>query len=232
MSISINVVSLFRDSEEWHNIKISQVSKYFKGLQSQNYKLKYICLEGDSKDNTYSELLKYQQTYDVSIIRQYNDSYNEVKSTVDPNRIKGLSKIGNVALDEAAKYPADYVLWIESDLIISQDFIQSLLKHSTQNTIVFPIAVYQSKDILYDTWATRTFDGSKVSVDMGQLEVYSAGSAALIPFHFIQKGLRFGDGAFVELCEKARNKYGACLILDTNTKVRHPDNFFVKGRLI
>jgi len=170
---------------------------------------------------------------------------HKVESTDDQNRIKNLSFCGNKLLAEASNY--DYVFWIESDILIYNDYLIERLLFSMKNTdgigVVAPtIWLDTHRGTFYDVWGFQTLDrehwtnNPPYSHDYGLpgrlLEVNSVGSCCLIDCNLLKQDMNFGEGGIPELCKQAREE-GFKIYVDRTLKVFHPSLFgYVENRWI
>lgn len=248
----VHICSMFRDSQTWKGIEINQVDRYFHQFAtSMPLKLQPVfhLLEGDSQDDTAEAL----QDYKIDLAKQgiecnlllgrENKTFKGVASTAHPARIKGMSNLADQLLDSIdfsqAPISEQFVLWIESDFVFFKDLIFNLLNLSINyNAVVAPLPLSKQGDNIYfyDTWAFEFADGSKwtntkYEMNVGPFTMNSIGSCALIPADYIRHGVRFGDGAFRELCSEIKKMKGL-IICDTNTHIYHPMNMIVEGRAV
>lgn len=245
--MNIAVCSMFRDSQVWCGQEINQVDRYFRQLMKQTCGFKNITvvgMEGNSVDNTMEKLQEYVDMFpNVHIYNQTNE-YDTVASIENDNRLKGLSRVGDMLISKVLQIEdLDYVLWIESDLIFDISLIKDLLfaaSHYTQrDCIIAPMIYLDKKGIFYDTWGFRELDGTRwterhrerVALTNPLKEMSSIGSCALIDANLLRCGVRFGQGAFVELCERARH-IGGKVYVDVNTKVYHPGSHNLNKRWV
>jgi hypothetical protein len=237
---TIAVCSMFRDSQTWFNIQTNQVYRLFASLLDQTYgfeNLKCYFLEGDSLDNTNEVLQSLSKKYNNIKLFNKEATFNSVASTTNKNRIKSMSNLGSYLINQVEE---DLIFWVESDLIIKPDIIQRLydrmVKIPENISAVVSAPCYYGKDgQFYDTWAYRNLDGSNWRPDTnmrdsGMVKMQSVGSCALIR-RAKNLAVNFGDGAFVELCDRV-NEAGGVVFADCNQYVEHPRNEFISGRWI
>jgi glycosyltransferase involved in cell wall biosynthesis len=244
--MKIVVCSMFRDSQVWCGKEINQVDRYFSQLlkQSCGFKgLNILALEGNSTDNTYAKLQEYASIYPNINVMQEQNTFHTVVSNEDPRRITGLSKVADTLLDTVSKIEGlDYILWLESDLIIDMSLIKDLLfatRYTQDDCIIAPMVFIEKRGAFYDTWGFRELDDQRwdsghrerVALANPLKEMSSVGSCALISANLIKCGARFGDGAFVELCRRSR-ELGGKVYVDVNTKIHHPGTKLLNGRWV
>lgn len=231
--MKIAVCSMFRNSVTWHNKNIDHIEKYFQRMLQQDIgfdNLDFFFIEGDSTDNTAEKLLEKKSIYNnikyLEINRHVKTHYNGM--VADQTRLTGLSSLGDTLLNNINdKY--DYVLWIESDLIIETNLISSLVETRLQinhgPVIVSPFV--KLGDLFYDTWAFKEINGKSWSNNKTTSNkltpMNSVGSCALIDFEIIKNGIRFENGAFINLCDQARNQLSAQIYCDERIIINHPN---------
>lgn len=241
--MKLAVCSLFRDSQKWHGHDINQVDRYFNQLQSQGqYHLEYHLVEGNSADDTYDKLQQYSQTYQISL-HKCEIKGSEVESTANSIRLSNLSKIGNVSLKSALATDVKHILWIESDLIIQNDFIDRIMKFAQSKCWDDSLGVCPITTIgpyFYDTWAFKSIDGQHFTNVIAQgmfgtndyVPLQGFGCCALLNADNIRKhGLDFGNNCFRHLCDSAI-RAGLKLWCDPTLLIAHPDSKNVASRWI
>lgn len=208
----VMICSIFRDSEEYLNRYFVQVSNQI-GYPPQS--LKYVFVEGDSKDNTYKRLIEWKGPHSNVVVKKVDTGKPYHGSVVHPERFKVLAQVANAAIEEMND-SVDYILWLESDLIIGNNLINSLVK--CNKDIVAPFVYCGIKKTIetthfYDTWAFRK-NGQLFTAGYPFLKglkfnklfkVDSAGSVLLVKAEIVRKGARFTDKeAIVGFCYGAR----------------------------
>jgi len=240
--LNISVCSSFRDSMIWNNRLINQVGRFFSQLNEQNLlgkaKInKIACVEGNSIDNTYESLLQYKDLnkhLNVNIIKEESTN-RSVGSFTTKERIGVLSRCKCLALD-CIKDDCDYILCIESDLIIYDEFFLYHLLGAFDKIdklgIIAPIITLDTIPIyFYDTWAFRDKNGQKWNnywvwnqdyIDnVRYIEMTSIGSCSLIKADLIRNGCSFGDGDYPNMCKNIIDA-GYKVYCDKRTNIFHP----------
>jgi len=247
----IVVCSLFRDSMLWHGVEINQVHRYFRQIKEQEtsygQEFSIIAVEGGSVDNTRETLVNYQNNKNLTIL---DDDVNfvEVKSVASKERFESLARVANIGLNAAKKVDAEYILWLESDLIIDKfnviDQLVSKMEEEKDIAAISPLITMKflppspQKYIFYDTWGYVFSDGSSwgnISIqdtdrNPRYREMLSVGSCCLMRSKDMDD-VDFGTGCFRELCEKIKLK-GKRIVLDMRSDVYHPSDFYIQGRRI
>ena len=239
--IKINVVSSFRDSIIWQNRYINQVGRFFSQLKNQRLLNileidKIACVEGNSQDNTYEILEQEKNKGDFNITLIKEESNNKsVGSFTTKERISTLSRCKCLGLD-AIKDDCDYILCIESDLIIYDNFFLYKLLEAFNKIdklgIIAPIITLDSVPVyFYDTWAFRDKKCNKWNnywvwnqdyVDSIQyIEMTSIGSCSLIKADLVRSGCSFGEGDYPQMCSDIL-KSGHKVFCDKRLHIYHP----------
>lgn len=249
--IKINVTSLFRQSQVWENRFINQAPRFFNQIARQELGFKdiqigkIVCVYTESADNTLEvlEQEKNRGRFNIQIV-EHGSNYSSVKSVVDKTRLVELSSCGNAAL-ENAKDDCDYILHVESDLLIYDEFLIARLynafnkidKLGVISPLVFVDINYQ---VFYDYYVFRTLDGVQWrneypwTRDFNKHEQYipmsSVGSCALIKADLVRDGCNFGENAFMNLCsEVIKRDYK--VFCDKRLYIYHPfSNQIINGR--
>lgn len=238
--MSIAVCSMFRD-----NASTGSFPRYFNQLRNQTYQdFRLSWLEGDSTDDTFEELLIQRKEFSgkkVSLIK--HDS--------------GLPYHGSVELDVRFKLFADncnntisliqddvdYIMWLESDLIIPNNYLERMLRHfdNPDISIIAPNIVQElphDKHHFYDTWAFRPLDGSKwhnqnpIVSNASLLEVAAVGSSWIYRADIFRQGIRHTNKeTCVGFCRQARER-GYRVFVDLKTELWHPSQGVKNSRWI
>jgi len=240
----IAVCSMFRDSQKWHGHDIGQVDRYLAQLESQTVGLENLdiyAIEGHSTDDTFDRLNRLKNEFPNLYVFKDEGEAVQVASNENPDRFLALSRIGNQILskvDLSKNY--DYLLWVESDLVIPPNLIERLIETSKKYpapNIIAPSAQILADGfvLFYDTWGFRYPGGKRwtnyIFPRDGRFIMDSIGSCALIDMDLMRKGLNFGTGCFVQLCNTART-WGATIVADCYTTIYHPSNSFIEGRWV
>jgi GT2 family glycosyltransferase len=251
MPIKVAVCSSFRDSMVWHGRKINQVGRYFRQTEANaaaaGVTPSYYLVEGNSADRTSGWLKRHQRRLFPREIRLFHHHVtgSGVASVVSDTRFRNLSAVGNTVLRPARDSGADFVLWIESDFIISDDLLKTLLEATERpdwkDTLgVCPVPL--AGDQFYDTWAFQGLDGRWWSGGEAEffktypdryLPLATAGSCILFNGSALRAhDLDFGEaGCLPGLCGGGQAA-GLKLLCDTSIVIQHPNTENVGGRLI
>lgn len=231
----------------WHGKQINQVHNYFNQIAHQENgpdEVGVFVLEGDSKDDTYNTLIKYQAVDpNIFVIKDNITCAIPVESTLNPNRLLQLARISNIVL-ESAKWFCDYIVWLESDLLIPTNLFQVLLQDIQfleKAAIVAPITMLKTQNQFYDTWGFINTDGSTwdngqpfskvLATDKRFIQMQSIGSCAIIDTAVLRSGASFGQNCFRELCRQTRER-GYNIYIDKQLIVHHPSSELLVNRWI
>lgn len=144
---NITIVSTFRDS----NIDTFVAQCY--NLDYPQSKLRFICVEGDSVDKTYDNLLFWQASdSNVTVIKK-DVNLPKHGSVINPERMWILATVYNAGLDAVDLDWSDYVMSMPSDVIFTPDLIKGLLRYNKD--IIAPwFWTYNEHGVMrfYDTW--------------------------------------------------------------------------------
>ena len=254
MAIKVNIASMFRDSQIWGGRLISQVPRFFNQITTQELLIrnkeieigKIICVYTESKDNTLEKLEqeKNKGRFNIEII-EHGSNYNTVKSSASAERITELSSCGNIGL-ENSKNDCDFIFWVESDIIIYDNFLLLKLLRAFDKIdklgIISPIILLDTNNTyFYDTYVFRSLDGSQWrnkwiwSDDFNDHNQYipmnSVGSCGLIKADLIREGCSFKNGAFINLCKEVKLKeFG--VYCDKRTFIYHPSSILLSQRWV
>lgn len=259
MKNKLTICTYFGDSVHWCGIPIDHVNKFFNQIESQvrsfnkinesELNPQIVVLENKSKDKT-EEHLRFHQKLNPNItFIKFFENYEEIKiaSEGSERRYWILSLIGNVVLEVGKCFGSEYILWVESDLLMPDpETIYKLISKMDEDksiSILSPIIFIKLNEskVFYDTWGYESLDGSKwtneppynqnLQKESRYLEMNSIGSCALMRSEALQ-GVNFGNNCFVELCKQIKNKNGK-ILLDKDLEIYHPSQYgFVEKRWI
>jgi GT2 family glycosyltransferase len=199
-------------------------------------------VEGDSTDGTYAALHDWAWTERVLKL----DFGHPVKGSVtDPDRLLQVSIIASVARAAAlADGWADWILWVESDLIWGPDLVERLYGrlagagdmiapwiaiqgHGNGTTDLAELEAWPKDDVIfYDIWAFRKLPDGREHYGPfspppdGEVEVYSAGSCLLASADLVRVTNGIGPEAIVSWCKQGRAQ-GYTVWCDGRTRVWH-----------
>jgi len=252
--IKVAVASMLRDSVTFHGHHIGQVGRFFEqvcgqqGLGSE-FSLSLYLVEGDSKDSTRDELGVWVEhwRHGEAALLTHDAGGPAVASLENPARFAALSAVANTAFRAARDSGADYVLWVESDLIFGDDLIASLMEAfgpgSEAVGAVAPLPWFRQNGRMafYDTWAFRGVAGQRwTNGDLLSLKesviryrrMASVGCCALIDGNILRRlNADFGEGCFPALCQTIRDG-GYAVVCDVETEIEHPSSMLVASRLV
>lgn len=236
--MKIALLSMFRNSTGYIDIYIKQVESLTNILYNQGDSLLLILGFGDSSDDTgrvLEDRLIGRFPYKIIDVSHGGEEYG---STVHEERFKNLAFAAN-KLWQAIPSDADYVIWLESDLIVSGETLASLLNNveglrrlrsdTLAPTLLAPM-IYTPDGRFYDTWAFVAegipFELNApyhwVLADKGRyVEVDSVGSAFVMNGELARQLTWPCQDVVRGLCKRA-TEHGARIFVDKYLKVVHP----------
>jgi GT2 family glycosyltransferase len=257
---TIAVATMFKQSQEWHGRRIGQVDRFFDQIVSQSqlntgFKLSFHVAVGESTDGTADAVKNRLSGWSASLGQVHYQVFADVAAGVpvasleSSVRFASLSAAANQPFRSARDSGADYVIWLESDLIFGDDLIASLLEaFGPKNEFaaigaVGPLPFFMSngQKLFYDTWSMRGYGGQRWSNgdyhrfkegSFRYRRLASVGCCALIDAGVLRAGnIDFGEGCFPALCESVRAA-GKEVVCDLETEIEHPSSMLVASRLV
>lgn len=215
----IVVCSLFRDSE-------SHVTRTFRErarwLVDQS-RLYHVCVEGDSVDDTFRALLRYQS--ETTLIIKRNVNKPKWGSVINQERFRTLAGLWNVAVEAARRFKPDYYLILDSDISVAPDVIPRLLDHN--KAVIAPMLMIPGDQQFWDVWAYRAdglgfrsfppFHGRLL--EPGLIRADSVG-VPLVRADVIEAGARFTDDEVVGFSREIIQR-GFEIFISPTEKVYH-----------
>jgi hypothetical protein len=234
----ICVCSLFRNS-------VSRLERFFADRASwdrNGYELRHIWVEGDSEDETWSQLCAERRRLGAGTVALARHSLGTAlyTSVVHAERFQALAACANFALNVARSFRPEWVLWLESDLRTPPDLLPRLLAH--RRPVVAPMVLIEGTNQFYDTWAFRAGNSPRLSGPGGAVGCFqhgppyhpayrsdapfiidSAGSALLFAGSLLEQGVHFPpEDVIVGLCRQIRQR-GHAVTVDPTLHVWHPN---------
>lgn len=224
---SITITSAFRDSN---------VDAFISRCELLDYpanKLRFICVEGDSADDTYSKLLVWE-TYDkrVTVIKK-DLNIQKHGSVINPERTRVLATVFNAGLDAVDLAWSDYVMFIPSDVVFLPDLVSGLLSYDKD--LIAPWFWTKNEHNVtrfYDTWAFcyqgQYFEQAPQSWFINKfpgvslLQMDTVGGVVMMKKEIVQAGCRYTEDEVDRgLCRMAREK-GFEIWATFNPFILHP----------
>jgi GT2 family glycosyltransferase len=251
------ICSIFRDNESHGNL-----SRYLQQISSLTIPLNKIFfswIEGDSKDKTYQSLFKFaKDKTNISLIKKDTKTPYYGSQAVQ-GRFDALTPLANLCL-ENAKSKSKYMVWLESDLIVSNpNVFKTLIEHLENNEkigLIAPVIFFdpndpklsvdyptnKAKKVFYDQFVFRDINTdrrwdihppySPNYKPNSLIEMNSAGSCVLFRSELIDKGCRLKkENVLIGFCESIR-KLGYSIYVDARSEVYHPRGKKIDGRWI
>lgn len=179
---------------------------------------RFLFLENDSQDNT-AELLKEFCNAGNAVIKQMSFSGNMDwhRKHYWKDSFDRMSKIRNEFLNMFLETDAEYLLSIDSDIIIKPDLLDRLLSHADQNTIVGAVISNIPNKPVDGRVACNfmcldhngVFAHPKEYPVSGIMDVDVIGAVYLIPRKAIVEGVRYqanAHGEDIGFCINAKKK--------------------------
>lgn len=145
---NITIVATFRDS----NVDAFAAQCY--NLDYPPSKLRFICVEGDSVDETYSKLLSWEASDTSVTVIKKDVNLPKHGSVINPERMWILATVYNAGLNAVDLGWSDYVMSMPSDVIFTPDLTKGLLSYDKD--LIAPWFWTKNEHGVtrfYDTWA-------------------------------------------------------------------------------
>lgn len=215
----VGVVSLFRDNRD-DAIRIADE----RAKWVTNCKILHICIEGDSKDDTFA-LLKSINTLNTIVIK-HDQKVPRYGSYVIPERLKALAELWNIGVEEALRAGCHYIWILDSDIKVNENIIGRLLRHNRD--AIAPMLLWEGTHKFRDTWAYHKDNNNftanppyhKAYNPNTPFHVWGAGTP-LIKSEILHKGVRFNDMEIRGFCDGI-NKLGYKIYVDPKSIIYHP----------
>lgn len=232
---TVMVLSLFRNSERAGLIRVGGVGKYWETISQLTYPkelLSFCWLEGDSVDNTYSQLANLAHSHSNIYLHQFQTGRPQYPSVVDAGRMHHLSNLGRKTVELIRQSPStDYVLFMESDLLISDpDMIQKLMAVGAD--VAAPMVVYDVGGAFYDTWGFVDIHGMTFHPmhpyhpdveKKAPIPMSSVGSCFLAKREVYERCDYVGEDAFRSFFSDV-NRHGYRVVACPDVHIIHPRN--------
>jgi hypothetical protein len=221
--MNVTLCAPFRDSEAILHAFIQQVN----ALDYPAARLRFVTVEGDSKDRTLLGLTTWQQLDNRVTLLKCDTGTPQYGSIVHPERFATLAQVFNTALNAVDLAWSDYVLFTPSDVHFKRGVLTRLLAHGKD--VISPF--FWGRDGLYhDTWAfTRDgqefgkFGRDEVSTRFGYapIEMDTIGGMMLMSVDVLRAGCRYtAEEVDRGLCKAARAN-GFSVWADPTTHITH-----------
>jgi len=219
--------------------------KYLEAILNIKYDGIFDCffLENDSTDNSLQILEDFSyENYDdlnigISTINSCDNIPDETRTQYRLNGYKHLADIRNKLLDNILSFYNDYeyVLFIDSDIVVPSNIIDELLKYADNKTIV-AAAISNIPNRTVDGTTPCNFmklNGNRMEhmvkyPTSGVIEVDLTGAVYLVPMQCLKDGVRYDanqQGEDNPFCDSAKEK-GYKLLVNLDCKPKH---YMVKG---
>lgn len=193
---SVTIVSPLRDAANYLDRYISQI----KHLDFDSQNIRIVLVEGDSQDDTLSQLERWQAEDSRIRIVKHDTGRPKFRSVVNAARFAHLAEVFNVGLEAVDQDWTDYVWFLPADVIYDSPILANLLGHNKDHIAPMFWTKNGSGLRFYDIWGftadNKTFKPSTpawYSQNMSRqpFEVDTVGGAALMRIEIIKAGCRF-----------------------------------------
>lgn len=195
-----------------------------------------IAVEGDSTDNTRSELHALGESGAPISVLTCNHGGRVFGSTEEEDRLTALSQVGNTILSGVDEED-DYLIYVESDLIWETRTIVSLIDTlMTRELDVIAPMIFAGENF-YDIFVYRGLDGERFgpcfpyhkslfeslleNLSPIPVEVESAGSCLVMRAEIARQCRIRDDRALLGFCKDVREK-GYHIFVDPTQRIYHP----------
>jgi hypothetical protein len=221
---TIGLCTLFRDS----SFDVKRMLEERKKWDYPQDKLLHICMEGDSTDSTYDDLLGYKSSLRM-IVEKHDCGRQKFGSVAEPERLQILAALWNKALDIAVAEGTDYICIVDSDISVAGSIMKRLLSHDKD--VIAPMLFFEKSVYFRDTWAYRGINGEcfqnrpPYHKDYKRTSLVPVNSVGfpLMKKEVVAAGARCDHNEVVGLCDKIR-ELGFLLFVDPLAITYHPRN--------
>lgn len=196
--------------------------EYLSALESIDYDNKhFLFLENDSDDGTKDLLIDFSNRLVNAVtflhdFKVYGHVPNESRDEYGHEGYGHLAKLRNKFLELFLMTDCDYLLSVDSDVIVPPDILTQLLKHSNQDTII-GAAISNIPGQPLDGHTPGNFMVNHNGLPMhpnpyplhGLMSVDVIGAVYLIPRKVLESGVRYdshSQGEDIPFCVKAAEK--------------------------
>ncbi len=237
---TVMIGSIFRDSSGGGDL-----SRWMQQVETLDYpkdRLRLVCLEGDSLDNTRGRLAAWKPGCEYELLR-LDVGGKRLGHVISEERLTNLSRCTNEVMNHFDD--EDYYLYITSDLIWPPSLLQTLIDNINTvddvDIISCPVLM-EGTDDFYDVWGFRQGDQQinrmggwfgpgcfdwdfpwHPCVDVeNRFQVDTIGSIFLARGKVIRNGIRFTPTEDVVGFSKAATASGFQIWVTPDTAVYHP----------
>lgn len=186
--------------------------------------LRFIVVEGDSKDGTVERLQKWQQYDDRMTLVTCNTGTPKHGSVVNAERFRTLATVFNAGLEAVDLKWTHRVLMLPVDIEYDSDMLWRLAAWNVD--AVSPLVFMRG--VFYDLWAFSRqgeyfpqFPESAVAQERHLWDMDTIGGTMLIDAAILKAGVRYGEQEVDRDFSRAAKAAGFSLWADPTTKVYH-----------
>lgn len=225
---NVSIVSPFRQNGA------AYVDEYFKRAYSLTYpaRLRWVCVEGDSTDDTPARLMHYGITDTRVKLVKCDTGAPRYGSEVSPERFKVLAKVFNAGLDAVDLEWSDYVMFLPSDVTYEPSLIDRLAGWNCDLIAPMFWATEATHGRFYDIWGFwhegKSFHPTPPAWYEAHypqdepLKMDTIGGCILMRKEVVASGCRYSPEEVDHgLCKQAQAK-GFEVYCDLHTHIFHP----------
>lgn len=218
----VTICAPFRNSESY----LGQLIHLFNDLDYPADKLHFICVEGDSTDDTWNILQRWCNLDRRVTLLKCDTGKPKYDSVVSAERFKILAQVFNTALDAVDLEWSDYVMFTPSDVLFERDVLLRLLSH--QKDLIAPF-FWMRMGMFYDIWGfcrngVQFVNFPKKNVVLfgdEPIEMDTVGGMVLMRSEVLKAGCRYTEAEVDRgLCKEAKAK-GFTVWADPTTHIVH-----------
>ena len=216
--MNICLCSAFRDSCEYLQRYLAQVTALDEVLHARGDKLSFVWGEGDSTDHTRRTLNAARFRFNAVVV-DCSHGGTVFDSVVVAERFRQLAHVGRCIFAEIPK-TADVVVWVESDLVWQPETIVGLIDRLGDDVAAVAPSIILHRDgwpsnTWYDTHCYYTADGKHfkhrppyhVANTGGMMEMGSVGSCVAMDA-VLARAVTIDERVIMGICEDIRKMGG------------------------
>jgi hypothetical protein len=216
----VAICSLFRDNAADVRRTFIERARW----QLDRKQVLHICIEGDSKDDTYEQLKKVNGFR--TIVEKIDQGTPKIGSFAEPGRLQALAQLWNRALDIAVMEKAHYTWILDSDITVGPDVISKMILRDKH--VISPMLYFEKSVFFRDSWAYHK-DGINFinrspyhrCYKNNQLFEVDGVGCAFMKYEVLAKGARCGNEEVRSLCQNIK-ELGFQIWVDPLLAIYHP----------
>ncbi len=216
----VAICSLFRDNATDVRRTFIERARW----QLDGKQVLHICIEGDSKDDTYEQLKKVNGFR--TIVEKIDQGTQKIGSFAESGRLKALAQLWNRALDIAAMEKAHYTWILDSDISVGPDVVPKMILRNKH--VISPMFYFENSVFFRDSWAyhkdgvnfINRYPYHSCHKNNQPFEVDGVG-CLFMKYEVLAKGVRCDDEE-VRGLSRAIKTLGFKIWMDPNLAIYHP----------